>query len=276
MKFKEKALFLQNNVQELNLTGFSNIYLGDEFCERLLPSIDELKNAINLCEHNKLKLTLVTPYLTDKGIDTLIQRVDFIIQKELEYEIVINDWGALSVLQNYYPDIRLVLGRILVSQYLSGYHAKFSGYESSLTNKKMNSHCNFPGSFISFLRENNISSLEFNRYQHLAATQEQLKEFGFFSHIYYPFEYLTTSRYCAYVKSFPSYMHSATQNCYKDCKKYIAVKKSKLVGRDVIIKGNTHFIKETKDLSQLNCAIDRIIYNDFLSFPHQSESEIIE
>lgn len=264
MEFREKAFFLDENVSKFNLGELDCIYIGDEFCERLLPSLNELENAINLCVLNKLKLTIVTAYSSDEGISKLINCLDFISQKKVECEIVVNDWGVLGMLRELYPGLKLILGRILVSQYLSASNSKLAENNSSIKRKKINFYSNFPDIFLNFLKENNISCLEFNSYSHLINTREQLRNFGFFCHIYYPFKYLTTSRYCGYVKSAHFYMHSATQCCYKACGKYVAIKKSMLIEENVFIKGNTHFIKETKDLSQLTCTVDRIIYNDFL------------
>jgi hypothetical protein len=254
IEFKEKAFFLGENMRELDHGEFGYLYIGNEFCERLLPSLTELDEAVSLYIPKKLKLALVTPYLTDRGIDMFVKAIDFMQKKSVDCELVVNDLGALRMLQGHHRKHKLILGRILVSQYLSILHSR---------QDKKGLNCSFPENFLFFLKANNVSCLEFNNYYHLACVQEQVKGFGFGCHIYYPFEYLTTSRYCGYVESVPFYMHSATQDCGKRCKKYIAFKKSRLLGGKVIIKGNTHFIKQTQDLPDLKCAVDRIIYNDF-------------
>ena len=72
----EKALYTlkysRNNIADLLESRefpFDRIYYGDEGCENLLPSINELKKLLKKCSRSGVKITLVTPVLmSDNGI----------------------------------------------------------------------------------------------------------------------------------------------------------------------------------------------------------------
>lgn len=104
------------------ILGFDYIYIGDEFCQRLLPDSETIRSVANQCAANGARLTLVTSYLTGEGIDRLKALLDYIISNSIACELVINDWGVLELLENYPARFRVIVGRLLVSRYLSKFH----------------------------------------------------------------------------------------------------------------------------------------------------------
>jgi hypothetical protein len=60
---------------------FTRIYFGQEFCERLLPSKDELEQVCAFSEKEGVPLTLVTPYVTDKGLLKLEKLIRLFAEK---------------------------------------------------------------------------------------------------------------------------------------------------------------------------------------------------
>lgn len=266
MNTTEKAFFLEDNViQSKPLSDFEGVYMGDEFCERRLPSILALENICNHYSRLNLDLTLTTPYLTNEGIKKFAQILDYIVKEKLNLrEIVINDWGALKLLRDYNDRFRIILGRVLVSRYLKILHskAKLKGYR--IDEEKIEFYYLFPDSFLDFIKEKNITALEFNSSYHLATTYKQLLKYRFKIHIYYPFVYLTTTRYCSCINGFNSYFRSAIENCNKECKEYSAVMTNSNFAQSIYIKGNAYFIKQNEDINCLDLKLDRIIYNDFI------------
>lgn len=86
------------------------IHFGNEFCERLLPTPDELVRVKSCVEQLNLNLSLVTPMLTDAGfnrLDTILPELDS------GTEVIINDWGTFQRLRKEYPDLVPILGRML-------------------------------------------------------------------------------------------------------------------------------------------------------------------
>lgn len=267
MKAKEKAIFVNDSLIPFHsFADFEHFYIGDEFCERRLPSILTLKNMHNYYDRKDIKLTLATPYLTNEGIKKLTQILNFIAQGNVNLEeVVINDWGALRLLKDYNDRFRIVLGRILVSRYLKEQHSKKFAQQHLRNDKKVGFHCLFPDSFLDFIKEQNIACLEFNSYYHLAITHKQVSKYGFKVHIYYPFIYLTTSRYCTCINGYRSYFRNSIENCNEDCKEYIAVITNRHFANGIFIKGNAYFIKQEKNLEDFNnLEVDRLIYNDFI------------
>jgi len=273
MKTKESALLLNNNALQQEISPeVGRLYIGDEFCERLIPSNSAIEGIRN---HNNISsrfLTLVTPSLTNDGMQRLSQLLDLIVKTNINLkEVVINDWGVLKLLRNYEARFKIILGRILVSRYLSIFHSQDLMRNYARNRKKINFFCLFPESFLDFLKKENISGLEFNSYQHLSVTYKQISEYGFRAHIYYPFQYLTNSRYCNCINGFTSYFRSAIAGCNYDCKNSRAIMTNNDFPRRIFIKGNTYFTREEKSSQELDLEADRIIYNDFMTLSSQDK-----
>ena len=88
----------------------THIHLGNEFCERLIPTPEKLKDAQFKIRQLELRLTLVTPMLTDAGLC----RLDKLLRSLSEgTEVVINDWGTLQRLHTEHTSLTPLLGRML-------------------------------------------------------------------------------------------------------------------------------------------------------------------
>ncbi|MFH1414964.1 MAG: hypothetical protein ABIH89_02625 [Elusimicrobiota bacterium] len=261
----EKALLYTSGLKLTGVEGMSRIYIGDEFCERLLPTGSEIDKLLSLCKEKSMGITLVTPYLTDAGIE---KRLDLLqrLQKTTDNpEIVVNDWGFMEKLAETGNSSRLVLGRLLISQYLSPYHIRFLREKRLHKNRVRRNYCFFPDRFMNLLKVKRVDRIEFNSLDHYLACQPQLEENGIKAHIYHPFEYMTVSRYCGYAVKGPDVHSMITESCRRECFSYIAVKKSRYFGNKIIIKGNAHFKKRGKDPESLQVPPQRIVYNDFMT-----------
>jgi hypothetical protein len=95
--------------------AFTRLYLGDEFCHHLIPTMAELETVLAWCQERQVPLTLATPPVTDDGLRDLrplLRR----LQGEPGAEVVANDWGTLRLLQRDFPKLGRVLGRTLRRQ----------------------------------------------------------------------------------------------------------------------------------------------------------------
>ena len=91
---------------------FDRLYFGVEFCQHLLATPDEVREAVAFCRERDLGLTLVTAY----GTDAFVERVEALLEAVAEgpsLEILVNDWGVLDLLQTRELPHRPVLGRLL-------------------------------------------------------------------------------------------------------------------------------------------------------------------
>lgn len=95
------------------LPDYSHLYFGVEFCEHLLPSADDVEAACAFCRQRQWKLSLLTPYVTDWGLE----KIDPLLQVLEEHgpedtEVVVNDWGVLrQVTSRPDTELKVVLGR---------------------------------------------------------------------------------------------------------------------------------------------------------------------
>ncbi len=86
------------------------IHLGNEFCERLLPTPIQLRTALQQVEQLEVEISLLTPLLTDSGINRLQPLLELLPDGT---EVVVNDWGTLRLLRSHYPTLIPLLGRLL-------------------------------------------------------------------------------------------------------------------------------------------------------------------
>ncbi len=113
----EKSIFITNLRQlEYVTVRYSRLYYGNEFCERLIPSLKELKNILDYIKVKRMDFSFVTPYVTNMGLARLKELLGFLKAKNVHCEIIINDWGVLNLINRQYPDFQPVLGRLLTKQ----------------------------------------------------------------------------------------------------------------------------------------------------------------
>jgi hypothetical protein len=86
------------------------LHVGNEFCERLIPSPTLMKRAIALADAAGLALTLATPSVPDAGLARLRQLFRLLPEGS---EAVVNDYGVLRLLAREFPALEPVAGRQL-------------------------------------------------------------------------------------------------------------------------------------------------------------------
>lgn len=92
---------------------FTRMYFGQEFCEKALPSPKELDQGLALAGQLGMKFTLVTPYVTEPGLETVKSLLRQLMQVQPQAEVVANDWGVLQTIAEDCPTLTPVLGRLL-------------------------------------------------------------------------------------------------------------------------------------------------------------------
>lgn len=89
-----------------------SVRLGSEFCEYVLPTLDELDEALELVREMGKEFAYVTPRLSVAGIEELKQQLALLNDRG-EAWIVFNDFGVLNILEHY-PNLHPHLGRLLL------------------------------------------------------------------------------------------------------------------------------------------------------------------
>ncbi|OAT83607.1 hypothetical protein [Desulfotomaculum copahuensis] len=169
----------------------TRLYFGQEFCARLMPDAQEVKQARSIAQERGLGFTLVTPYVNDEQLGAVKELLDLLADDE----VVVNDYGVLALLQDY-PRLKPVAGRMLEKMIRD---PRFAGeeYESFFT----------PGA-RDLLRSSNITAGGYRRL--LSRFRVERVEFdpvpqgfdtevgnsGFALSLYVPFGYVSTGRVC--------------------------------------------------------------------------------
>lgn len=88
----------------------THFFLGSEFCEHLLPSVEAIDRAVALCERWGLTFGLVTPIACDGLFEPLRAAL---ARLPSGAEVTVNDWGVARLVQREFPALRPVAGRLL-------------------------------------------------------------------------------------------------------------------------------------------------------------------
>jgi len=94
------------------LPSWDRLCFGVEFCQHLLPTLDDLAAAIAFAVERGFGFTLVTPYVTDQGLAEVARLIEAAADAP-DLEVVASDWGVLQLLADLGPPARPVLGRTL-------------------------------------------------------------------------------------------------------------------------------------------------------------------
>ena len=256
----EQAIFISQVNNLKCVTGdFSRLYFGIEFCQNLMPDTKGLEKVLRYVFEKKKEFTFVTPYLTDKGMEKIKSVLSYLIDRRVESEIVVNDWGLLRWLSREYPDSNLVLGRLLNKQKrgprilnLAGKVPgnMFAHFQKSNIDSRM---------FSDFLKRKGVNRVELdNHLQGLDRPKNSLK-----GSLYFPFAYITTTRFClinACLRDNSKALRGIYE-CSRSCLENVFKLQHKHMPVDLYLRGNTQFFKNEhipENLSALN--IDRLVF----------------
>jgi hypothetical protein len=274
MKKPEKAVFI-NNMDDLP-SDMDRIYCGNEFCQKLIPDVKELARWCSFADTKGLDLTFVTPFVTNVGLEQLGVIFDY-LESQKDMEVVFNDWGVFRLLTEKYKNIKPIVGRLLTKQrrdprwlFFSKYRKarkvfNASGGATVLVPKKIpeETQDHFSSSiynseiFQEYLVENNVQMVEIDNLPWETKIDKNKK---ISISLYYPYEYIATTRMCGKVTL--SY-----GRCDNECKKYFLKVKEKALPEDFYNIGNTVFYKSDLDPAQVeNAGVDRIVFQPYLPF----------
>lgn len=261
----EKALFVEE-IKDLKLWSkkYSRIYFGSEFCQRLIPSLGELKKIIDFCKRKNLAITFVTPFVTDEGLSKLKPLFSALNKNFPAAEVVVNDWGVINFLSRQYPEFGLCLGRLLNKQKRGPRVAKFI---KSLPPAAVEYFSLPLGESVfdtDLAKKLNIKRVELDNLLHgIDRNHTDIP-----ASIYYPYLYVSTTRLCLVGLGFHEggYKRKVNFKCARECRGFIFTLTHPEMPVKIYLKGNTQFVKNTKlpsNMKDLN--IDRVVYQkDFL------------
>ena len=255
----EQAIFI-SDIKKLKQADskYSRLYFGNEFCQRLIPSLEDCKGIMDFVLGQKMNFTLVTPYVTDGGVRSLRPILEYIIGNLPGSEIVINDWGVLRLLRKEFNYPNFVLGRLLTKQKRGPRIMNLMGkVPQAMIQHFKESNIDVP-IVKDFLANCGIKRIELDNLLQ-GITREGL---ALRASLYVPFAYITSTRFClvASCETGRKYLRSMPA-CNKECRRYTFRLRHKTMPVDVFLRGNTQFFRNERmpeDLDRLK--IDRIVY----------------
>jgi len=245
----------------------NRIYFGAEFCERLIPEVQDIEKVKEFTLLRGLEFSLMTPYCTDNGIEKLKKLFTFIAANFDRAEVIVNDWGVLNVLKENFPTLTPVLGRLMTKMkrdprlipLLPVINQGSRDYYSS-------TNLNLPW-YRKFLHLQGIRRVELdNPYQKIIS--ENLPKDLSIS-LYMPFAYISTTRFClaAGCEKEENEFKAGITPCSKECDNYTFLLQSPGMPVPLIRRGNTIFMKKDSVPDNLSeCSIDRIVLQPEIPF----------
>ena len=212
---------------------YNRIYLGNEFCYRLLPDRKELENIIKIARKKRIKITLLTGQIDSQGLRIVKKIIKYLNKEQVLEEAIINDYGILNYLKRTFPNCQIILGRML---------SRFVRLDQN-----------------SFLYKMNIRRLEFDSLDEIKIKKQQLSNISY----YYPYSFFSVSRYCPVADIFNNRSENhGIIKCSKECLKIGELKiNNPIFKKSAILKGNALFIKNKVNFKILDKkGINRLVF----------------
>jgi hypothetical protein len=260
---------------------YKRLYFGTEFCQNLIPSANDLAKVLDFVRKRNTEFTLVTPFVTEKGLHRLNKLFETLRNKKIECEIVVNDWGILEVLSKRYKAFKLSLGRLLTRQnrdpatakalekqlpmFIKAQDGKMKIIVHAMPDKRYRAgiracYVNTP-SVYRLLSEFGIGRVELNN----VIQGLNFENMGFKVSLYTPFVNISTTRFCPMGSRFQKIYRINV--CNQECQKYYLLLRSKYVPKTLYLRGNTTFYKNAIKLNNVDkLAVDRVVFQPELPF----------
>lgn len=243
----ERVLFIakSKNLKYFN-AHFTRLYFGNEFCQRLIPSAQDINQVMDFVRERHIAFSLVTPYVTNEGLRKWKEVIERVLEENPQSEVIFNDWGIFRSIKRLSGELKPVLGRLMT--------------KIKRGPRLMNVLDRLPPDAIKHLQSTNLSVPAYRKFlvdrgitrvelDH-PLQDIKLSNVGSDLHLslYIPFAYVTTTRFClvsscdlperkGMVGIFP---------CKKECQKYTFTLDNPVMPCTLIRKGNTIFYKNEK------------------------------
>lgn len=265
----ELALEIKENIENINIKNFSRIYFGDAFCQNLIPDKEILIDAYKKISDNNIGFTLNTPYVTDEALKKVLTNIETLCKYNETFEVVFNDWGVFYEIKQRFPNLNLVLGRLLTKQrtdpnalkIITNSQEENNGIIPKKVPQSLYEH--FQGSVINdsafqdYLLASNIKRVEI---EYLVWDMKLQLQNNIKATVYYPYAHITTTRNCGI-------LNMTYTKCNKMCRDVKIEYSSDLEHPfPYIAIGNTIYYSleniMTKDSLRKYENIDRVVIND--------------
>lgn len=236
--------------------AFSRIYFGNEFCQHLIPTASLLARVYTGARAKGLAFTLLTPYVTDEGIERLTPLFAFLAGQEERSEVVVNDWGVLRLLRREFPNLTPVLGRLLTKMLRDPLAAAYYCLHPLTPKPALAAlrRSNLPvPAYRAFLERCGIRMVEVDNV--VQGIDMDFKALGFAAALHAPYGFVATGRICLFasLNRPKAEKFSVSTTCSKECQRHHAecsYEGSPFEGNPFVLlhRGNTVFYAQEEAL----------------------------
>ena len=243
----ERVLFIAKvkNLKYFN-PNFTRLYFGNEFCQRLIPSIKDIDEVMDFAQEHHIPLSLVTPYVTNEGLKKWKILIEKVAEKNSKSEVIFNDWGIFRTIKHLSIELEPVLGRLMTKIKRGPRLMNLIDILPQAAVKHLQSTNLSIKTYRKFLVKKGITRVELDH----PLQGIRLNRVGSEIHLslYIPFAYVTTTRFCLVASCDEPEKKGmvGTFPCKKECQKYTFTLDNPIMPCTLIRKGNTIFYKNDK------------------------------
>jgi len=241
---------------------YTRLYFGAEFCQRLVPTTDELGTALDHAADRGMAFTLMTPYVTTEGLARVEPLLDALATRVPDAEVVVNDWGTLDLLRERYASLRPVLGRLMTKQKRGPRALTLVDKVPGTMRAPLRSISVELPAYRRFLAANGINRVELDNPLQGLEVDLAGDEPPLAGSLYTPFAYVSTTRMCLAngCESPRGREAGRIVPCGRECQRYTFTRTHPSMPVPVILKGSAQFVRNDElpaDLAALG--IDRLV-----------------
>ena len=199
-------------MNKIPTSNYEAIFIGDDFCDRLLVSNHIIEAIYSLVQINKMKLGIKTPVISEEFIAKYCNMIDFIVENNMSVMVTVNDWGLLSyIFDKSYKGIEIIIGRFLVRQKTDRFTSSLKGSIPEAVYQHYCSPTLLNDYFLRFAKEKNIRIFEIENVPNEICFPQN--DASYLIMLTYPYVCTALTRYCPYYQhnSFLSISECATE-----------------------------------------------------------------
>lgn len=243
------AYHSNDNMDKIPTSDYEVIFIGDDYCDRLLVSNHTIKEIYSFVQINKMKLGIKTPVISEEFIAKYCKMIDYIVDNKMSVIMTVNDWGLLSyICDKSYKGIEIIIGRFLVRQKTDRFTSYLRGFVPEAVYQHYCSPTLLNDYFLNFAKEKSIRIFEVENVPNEICFPQN--DDSYLIMLTYPYVCTALTRYCPY------YQHNSIlsiSECNTECR-------NNRISLVADIHGEYKYISNALVYENFNINVNSIIY----------------
>lgn len=248
------------NIEDINRLDNDTqmIYIGNDFCERLILDYQDIYNIYDLAIKRNLKIGLKTPFITESYIESYCRLIERIAHDKLKISITINDYGFLNYIYKNELDMEMefTIGRLLCRQKTDNVTSHLIDGLPEQTYQHFCTPVAIGNGYNDIIKKYNITHIEIEN------TFQEINLPDVFEHIsiilLYPYVNVASTRLCPYfLEHNEKYLF--VQSCSKECNNKKLFVSDAVQGDYVYINNALSYINKEIAFDKFNFKVDILL-----------------